>query len=282
MINNSPVVQFEQDCKQQMARIESMLPSGMDIKRFMRTVVNTVSTHALAEKLLAADRTSLFSACQKAAGDGLLLDGREATLVTFKDKKSDIELVTYMPMVQGLVKLARNSGEISNIVAEVVYQEDRFTYRPGIDAQPQHEPDWFGERGQPLGAYAVITTRDGEKITSVMPGKRIVAIGQGGRNAYQYDPGKGAHYAEWWKKTVVKNVLKYAPKSTYLESAIAADNEHIDPDKIPPGDIPASPSAAQQLTRIAQGKKPAVRTATDQPPARAQADQPDGGKLAGT
>lgn len=283
MNTNSPVLQLEHDCKRQIPRIESMLPPGMDVKRFMRTVVNTVSTHAQADKLLNADRNSLFSACQKAAGDGLLLDGREATLVVFRDKKSNTDQVTYMPMVQGLVKLARNSGDISSIVAEVVYQQDQFTYRPGIDAQPQHEPDWFGERGQPLGAYAVITTRDGEKITSVMPRKRIVAIGKGGRNADQYDPAKGAHYGEWWKKTVVKNVLKYAPKSTYLESAIAADNEHIDPDKIPPdGDIPVSPSAAEQLTQIAHGKKPAVRTEKEQPSARAAADLPDGEPVAGT
>ena len=277
---NSPALQFERDFAQQIPRIESMLPPGMDIKRFMRTVANTVSTHAQADKLLAADRNSLFNACQKAAGDGLLIDGREATLVVFRDNKSNTEKVTYMPMVQGLVKLARNSGEISNIVAEVVYEQDQFTYRPGIDAQPQHEPDWFGTRGQPLGAYAVITTRDGEKITSVMPRRRIVAIGQGGRNADQYDPAKGAHYTEWWKKTVVKNVLKYAPKSTYLEAAIAADNEHIDPDKIPPSeDIP---SATEQLARIAQGEKLTARTAKDQPPARTVDDRPDGGKLAGT
>lgn len=232
-MTNLPAVQaLTQDLATQQKNIASMLPPGMDPKRFMRTTVNAISTHAQSDKLLKADRQSLFNACQKAAADGLLIDGKEATLVTFKNE------VAYMPMVQGLVKLARNSGEISSVVGEVVFENDKFSYRPGVDKQPNHEPDWFGDRGKPIGAYAVVTTKDGEKTVTVMKESRIMAIAQGGRNAHQYTPGKGAHYEEWWKKTVIKNVLKYAPKSTFLESALANDNEHIDPDQIPPDYIP--------------------------------------------
>lgn len=232
MTNLPAVQQLSKDLATQSKQIQSMLPDGMDAKRFMRTTVNAISTHPQSEQLLKADRQSLFNACQKAAGDGLLLDGKESTLVTFKNQ------ATYMPMVQGLVKLARNSGEITTIVSEVVYSADQFQYRPGIDEQPVHSPDWFGDRGEPVGAYAVITTKSGEKIVSVMPKSRIMAIGAGGRNLKQYTPGQGAHYTEWWKKTAIKNVLKYAPKSTYLESALAADNEHIDPDQIPSDYVP--------------------------------------------
>ncbi len=278
----STVQQFEHELQGQARAIESMLPAGLDMKRFMRTTVNTVMTHPQADRLLGADRQSLFSACQKAAGDGLLLDGREATLVVFRDNKTNTEKITYMPMVQGLVKLARNSNEISKIVAEVVYSKDRFTYRPGLDDLPVHEPDWFGDRGDAVGAYAVVTTRDGECISVVLPKKRIVAIGQGGRNGDQYVPGKGAHFAEWWKKTVIKNVLKYSPKSTHLESAMAADNELIDPDKIPATEKVINPANDLKALLNQQGESVTVRTESEQPSGRRETDRPDGEKLTGT
>ena len=243
MSNLPAVQQLSKDLASQSKAIESMLPPGMDPKRFLRTTVNAISTHAQADQLMQADRASLFNACQKAAGDGLLLDGKEATLVTFKNQ------ATYMPMVQGLVKLARNSGEITTIIAHVVYKDDKFQYRPGIDEQPMHSPDWFAEdRGEP--------------ICSLMPKKRILAIGNGGRNGHQYLPGKGAHFEEWWKKTAIKNVLKYAPKSTYLESALDHDNEGYDPDAVQPDyQTPAQKSAADLNAEL--GAAPAPQAEVD-------------------
>ena len=263
------IEQLSADLRDQMKPIESMLPAGMEVKRFMRTAINAISTHAQADKLLKADRQSLFNACQKAAGDGLLIDGREATLVVFRDNKQNKEVVSYIPMVQGLVKLARNSGDIGSVIAEVVHQNDKFVYRPGIDSEPLFNPDWFGDRGQPVGCYAVVTTKDGEKITSVLPRDRILAIGQGGRNSDQYVPGKGAHYGEWWKKTAIKNVLKYAPKSTCLESAMSHDNELIDVDAIPC----TEDSRVVKLQNRLHGDKVTARTVSQSPPARLETAQ---------
>ena len=131
-------------------------------------------------------------------------------------------------MVQGIVKLARNSGEISNIIAEVVYSNDKFVYRPGIDPHPAHDPDWFGDRGSPLGVYAVVTLSDGEKVTTIMPQNRIMEIAGNGNNATQYMPGKGPNYVEWWRKTVIKNALKYCPKSTSLDSQMKEGHDDLD------------------------------------------------------
>ncbi len=234
------ITQFSRELNAQANKIESMLPPGLNSRRFMRTVVNMVSTHAHKDRLLNADRQSLFNACQKAAGDGLMLDGREATLIVFKNNKKRMDEVSYIPMVQGLVKLARNSGEIASITAELVYSADEFQYRPGIDQQPVHDPNWFGDRGVPIGVYAVVGTKDNEKIVSVMPQKRIMEIAGVGRNGDQFDPARGVNFVEWWKKTAIKNVLKYAPKSTYLESAMNSDNSSTgyDPVEKPvPGEV---------------------------------------------
>lgn len=237
---------LEKDLAVQSKKIESMLPDGLDVRKFMRTAVNGIVNHPQADQMLSADRQSLFAACQKAASDGLLLDGKEATMIAFFNKKLERSDVSYIPMTQGLIKLARNSGEILSIRAEVVFKNDQFTYRLGIEDQPIHAPDWFGDRGDPIGAYAVVSLKSGEKIVSVFNRQRIMTIANSGRNSSQYDPQKGTFYIEWWRKTVIKNALKYAPKSTYLESAMDRDNETVD------SNIQAEPqpAGAQELNSL--------------------------------
>lgn len=202
------------------------LPAGLSAERFIKTATNAIQMHAQKDKLLQADRQSLYNACQKAAVDGLMLDGSQAALVVFKDQ------VTYMPMTQGLVKLARNSGEIGSIVAEVVYKKDKFVYRIGLDDMPLHEPDWFGERGEPIGVWACVKLKNGEIISRLLPKDKVMRIAGKSKNQFQYDPIKGPYFDEWWRKTAIKNVLKYAPKSSELEVAIRrGDDEEFDHDE---------------------------------------------------
>jgi recombination protein RecT len=214
-----PVEALQQGLEQFSHKLAQSLPQGLSVDKFVRTVMQGVQTHKDQSKILNASRKSLFLAVQKAAGDGLQLDGREAALVVFGDE------VTYMPMVQGLIRLARNSGEIASIVAEVVYSNDKFTYRIGTDEMPLHEPDWFGDRGKPVGAWAVVRLKNGEVISTIMSQKDIMSTVSKSKNLYQYDTVKGAHFKEWWKKTVIKNVLKYAPKSTELERVLQQEEK---------------------------------------------------------
>ncbi len=209
-------------------QIEQALPKGITKDRFIRTALQGIQTHRDKNKLATADRNSFYMAVQRAASDGLLLDGREASLVVFGVKQKDgtyKDEVQYMPMVQGLVKLARNSGEIKNIEAAVVYKNDTFTYVMGSGEPPRHEADWFSDdRGEPVGAWALVTLTSGEKIPAMLSKHKIMRVARRTKNDYQYDPNKGDAWEEWWKKTAVKNVLKYVPRSTELDRAMAVDD----------------------------------------------------------
>ncbi|PJE80669.1 hypothetical protein CI610_00330 [invertebrate metagenome] len=207
------------DLKQAKGQIVSILPEGIDPHQFMKTVSYVVTTSEQSERLMSADRRSLLNACIMAAADGLMPDGRQAALVVIKGR------VSYFPMVQGLVDMARNSGRVKSVSAEVVHERDGFQYRPGEDRRPRHSPQWFGDRGGPVGAYAVVTSVDGECHVSVMSERRILSIAAQGNNAAQYDPQGGKYYEEWWKKTVIKNALKYAPRSSSLDAVIQSDND---------------------------------------------------------
>lgn len=208
----SLIAQVQQGLTAMTGELETALPKNVSAEKFISTAITGIRTSKDPRKLLEADRRSLYNAVQIAASYGLVLDGREAALVPFGDQ------VQFMPMVQGLVKLARNSGLISTIIAEVVYAKDKFSYRIGIDESPVHEPDWFADdRGEPVGVWALVTLADGSKIHAIMPKRKVMNIASGSKNSKQYDAKEGKHFDEWWKKTAIKNVLKYAPKATELE-----------------------------------------------------------------
>lgn len=210
-------------------KLQQSLPPGLDVERYSRTAVNAIQMHPQKDKFNNCDVQTLFLAVQRAATDGLLLDGREATLIAFWDSAKNTNNIAYIPMVQGMVKVARNSGEIASIDAHVVYEQDDFRFRPGIDAQPIFEPDWKlapSKRGEPVLAFCVIKLKD-ETIIAPAPmhRERILQIGNAGKNGRQYNPETGEHWAEWWKKTAIKNALKYAPKSSEMLSVEKADND---------------------------------------------------------
>lgn len=187
------------------------LPGHISVDKFIRTVQTAITMQPAIGEAAASSRDgmqSLMTACTKAATDGLILDGREAALVTFKGQ------VQYMPMVAGLMKKARNSGDISSITAEIVYRNDPFSYNPSVDDAPDHRPDWFGDRGEPVGVYAVCRLKDGSTVVEVMSAKQVLNIGAQSRNAGQYDPKNGKNYGEWWRKTVIRRISKYLPSSS--------------------------------------------------------------------
>lgn len=223
---------------------EALRNTGVSVDRFIQVAKQGIQTHKDVAKLLSADRKSLYLACQKAASDGLMPDGREGALIVFGNE------VIFMPMVQGLIKLARNSGEITNIESAVVYSNDTFSYIMGVDQSPRHEADWFGDnRGEPVGAWALVTLSSGEKIPAMLSKHKIMRVAGKSKNAYQYDCKNGDSWEEWWKKTAVKNVLKYAPRSTALDMALEHDDE------VSPINVTSEPEVQNEMVQIPAPRK---------------------------
>lgn len=207
---------------------ESLQGTGINPKRFLATAKTAVQNHADKDRLAQADRQSLYLAIKSSATDGLMPDNREAALVIYGNK------VQYQPMVQGLVKLARQSGEIESLGAFVVFERDTFIYRVGQDSLPLHEAGgdkgWFSsDRGEPIGVWAYVKLKTGDYLEPVMLTKeRIDRIAQRSKQAKNYSPKLGLDWEEFWKKAAIRNILKYAPKTTQLERAIAAEEEEFD------------------------------------------------------
>ncbi len=229
---------------------DALYGTGVSTGRFLATAKTAVQTHTDQKGLEAADRNSLYLAIKKAAGDGLMPDGREAALVIYNNKQKDgtwSKQAQYQPMVQGLVKLARKSGEIEKLGAFIVYERDSFQFTVGLDDIPHHSAPkdengnhlWFSDRGKPIGVWAFVKLKSGEYLDPIMlTQERINRIATRSKIPGNYDAsgtakdkyGKimGQDWEEWWKKAAIRNILKYAPKSTSLEQAMNEMDSEFD------------------------------------------------------
>lgn len=206
------------------------LPQHIPSERFTRIAVSAINSNP---ELLdpQIDRRSLYAAVMKAAQDGLVIDGREAALVTFKSKDKGVT-AQYMPMVAGVLKKMRNSGEISNISTGIVYRNEydqgRFKYIKGDTESLAHDPILFEEKGALIGVYAVVTLKDGAKVREFMDIKQIEKVKAVSRSANsEYGPWK-----KWFEEMAVKSVLrkvsKLCPMSSDLDRVFQNDDETVD------------------------------------------------------
>jgi recombination protein RecT len=213
------------------AEIAKALPPGIDPDRFVRTAVTAVQMN---EALLYADRRSLFAACMKAAQDGLLPDGREAVLNIYKTKVKGqggrdewIEMVQYLPMVRGILKTVRNSGQVASVDAAAVYAKDHFRFTRGDDPKIEHEPyDGDEDPGQVKAAYIIVKLDNGEVHREVMYRRDVEKT----RAASKAGNSEHGPWAKWYDQMAIKAVIKRAAKllptsSEALDRVIQNDND---------------------------------------------------------
>lgn len=201
-----------------------VLPAHIPVERFKRVAMTAIQSD---QNLIGADRRSLFRACVECAQDGLFPDGREAALVVFKQQ------VQYMPMVAGIIKKARNSGEISSIGAHVVHDADSFRY--WVDEAGEHinyEPHFGPDRGNPRLVFAFAKAKDGALYVEPMTIDDINDIRKVSRAK------DGGPWSQWWgemaRKTAIRRLSKRLPLSTDrgddLRDVLDRDNKFYDLD----------------------------------------------------
>lgn len=201
-----------------------VLPPQIPVERFIRVVITAISNEP---KLLDCHKATLFTACLKAAGDGLLPDGREGAIVPYREKKTGDQRAQWMPMIRGLFKLARQGG-VTSPFAYVVHENDEFEFAVDTNNQDgaihlRHVPLLDrSKRGEPILAYAFAKV-DGEPEVEVMLKEDILEV----RNVSkaQSGPWESPFNEEMWKKTVFRRLSKRLPLSPELEKALVQEDE---------------------------------------------------------
>ncbi len=220
---------FAKELGSKVTQFSAALPRHIPHERFARVIMTAVQRNP---DLLAADRQSLWNSAMQAAADGLLPDGREGALVIYNTKEKQdgrdvwIKKVQWLPMIAGIRKKVRNSGEITDWTAQVVHAKDEFEYELGDDPFIKHKPKLEGDRGQVVAAYSVATLKGGEKSREVMTRAELDKVRAASKSP-DTGPWKG-WFEEMCRKTVAKRHAKVLPMSTDLDDLIRRDDELYD------------------------------------------------------
>ena len=117
---------------------------------------------------------------------------------------------------KGLIDLAKRSGRCKDIRAYVVYQKEidagRFVHKACNTPNPPtlyHEPIDFGDRGEPVGAYAIAYFDDRDPTWQIMSIKDIDKAKAMSRGSSSAKSPWNSHWEEMAKKTVIRRLCKF-------------------------------------------------------------------------
>jgi len=260
-------------------QVEEALPKQMDPDRFMRVVAGAITKNP---DILRCDRLTVFRAVIEAAQLELEPTGLlgSAYLVPYG------RTCTLIPGYRGLIDLARRSGEIESIYAQIVHARDVFSIVQGSDPRIVHEPYiapplldpkdeeqmQLQDPGPVIGAYMVAVLRDRSGQASLrqiewMTYAEIEAVRKRSRAG-----SSGPWVSDWSemaRKTVVRRGAKYLPLTPEAQRAFSLDEEA----ERDAGTSSARPSARGNLLRSLSARS---GKADPEP----QPEQPEGGATA--
>lgn len=186
------------------------LPKHMTADRFVR-----VGLTALLKTPKLGDCTpeSVIQCMLACSSLGLEPDGRRAHLIPYGN------VCTLIVDYKGIVELAKRSGDVSGVFAQVVCESDSFQWENG---EVKHQIDWKRDRGAMYAAYATITFKDGSKQTDVMTKTEVDAIRRrskaGNSGPWVTD------YNEMAKKTVFRRASKWITLSPEVAEALEKED----------------------------------------------------------
>lgn len=212
-----------------MARVKQVMTTGLkhNPERFLK-LLHLAATKS--PKIAECDKMTVLMSVMEAAARGHEI-GRDAYLVPFRNKgRMECQ---YIPSWQGLIKSARNSGQIADIWANVVREGDLFEYEEGLHRDIRHKPNPNCTGNEPLlYAYACAKMKDGSTTFVVLPKWEVERARAVSRGA-DYE---GSPWKVWpdrmWMKTAIRRLYSFLPSSDEMQKVIDADNgegEHFKP-----------------------------------------------------
>jgi recombination protein RecT len=193
--------------------IARALPSHLSADRMARIALTCFRQ---SPKLGECDHKSVFAAVIQAAQLGLEpgLMGH-AYLVPYG------RTCQLIPGYQGLIDLALRSGRVKSIAAHAVHENDEFDYQYGDSPFLKHKPS-LGDRGQIKAFYACAKLDTGDVAFEVMSKMEVDAIAAKTQSRGKSGPWAD-YYSEMGRKTAIRRLFKYLPKSVEMATAMTLD-----------------------------------------------------------
>lgn len=195
--------------------IEAALPSMISSERFQRVALTAFSNNP---KLQQCEPMSFIAAMMESAQLGLEPNTPlgQAYLIPFGGK------VQFQIGYKGLLELAQRSGKIKTLYAHEVRENDEFDIDYGLEQKLIHKPLLKGNRGEVIGYYAVYHLDTGGHSFVFMTKQEILEHAMKFSKTFKMGPWQ-TDFDAMAKKTVIKQLLKYAPLSIEMQKAVSSD-----------------------------------------------------------
>lgn len=192
-------------------QIAVALPKHMTPDRFVRVALTALLK---TPKLLDCTKESVIECLLNCSALGIEPDGRRAHLIPYGNK------CTLIVDYKGLVELAKRSGDVAGVFAQIVCDRDEFTWENG---EVTHRIDWRQARGEVYAVYSTVTFKDGSKQTDVMTKDEVEAIRKRSKAG-----SSGPWISDWnemAKKTSFRRLSKWVTLSPEVADALDKDGD---------------------------------------------------------
>lgn len=243
------------------SKLVQALPPDISVDRFTRALLTAWQINP---DILGCESNSVYMSVLTAAQQGLMPDGREGAIVKFGERAQ------FMPMVAGVIKRFAQAGV--TVYAGSVYRNDKFeAWSDDRGQHIEHRPDWFGERGEWVGCYAVANV-DGQTYVEIADMAELKKIQAASRS------GNGGPWKQWPERMGQKSMLHRLGRRVPLPANLDEDTaerlaQTVNADREEFGDVPPSPQEPPQQPR----NRPRVfdgvaTTVTDETPPESPAE----------
>lgn len=200
-------------------QIAKALPSVITPERFVRMAMTAANSNA---KLHNCNPMSFIGAALTAAQLGLEPNTPlgQAYLIPYGNE------CQFQIGYKGLIDLAYRSGMTKNIEAHIVYENDEFEFEYGLEPKLKHKPA-MSNRGKAVWVYATYHMTNGGYNFEVMSIDDVTEFAKKKSKSFYKGPWQ-TDFEAMAEKTLIKKVLKYAPLSSELASALASDERSFE------------------------------------------------------
>lgn len=204
-------------------QLEKALPKHVTADRMARVALTAIRQNP---KLQAADPLSLIAAVMVAAQLGLEPNTPlgQCYIIPYKDQ------ATFQLGYKGILDLAHRSGQYKRISAYSVDEADDFDYAYGLTPFLRHTPA-RKPSGKVIYYYAVYELSNGGQDFRVWSREQVEAHAQKYSQAYRAKKTDSPWYTAFdsmAKKTVLIDLLRYAPKSIEVQGMGIAEATALD------------------------------------------------------
>lgn len=212
--------------------------SGLSEGEFMKEVSFAIQHIHKTPMLQKCTQVSILRSVINLAQVGLTLNpiSKFAYLIPrYNSRSKEMECVLE-PDYRGLTKLLTDSGAVTSIMAEVIYEGDKISIdKASVEKVKEHVPHFLNgkPKGKIIAVYSLATLPDGSKHFEGMSYEDVMEIRDRSESYKAFKAEKIStciwitDEQEMCRKTVIKRHYKYLPKSAGLEKfekAVELDN----------------------------------------------------------